>query len=353
MSLAHHRAHLTPVADQALIAQRIGTLAAGLRGQWQAGGYRVAMQEADFVWGSNAVVLNQSMMLLQAYRMLGHADDLRAAQAGLDYVLGRNALGLSFVTGFGKRPSLYPHHRPSQADKVAAPVPGLLTGGPQPGQQDKAECKTPYPSALAGLSYLDNVCSYASNEIAINWNAPLVYVSAALDQLNGLTTSTGNTMENPDVALAAIARDEQNLQFDTFTSDTALEIGLKVIALAREKNQSVAVNITRNGTLMFYHGMSGTSSDHQDWIRRKSNLVNRTGHSSFYIHTEVKNKGGDFDAIPTLDPREYAAHGGSFPLVIRGTGAVGTITVSGLPGPEDHALVVAAIKACLKSGGPL
>jgi endoglucanase len=200
------------------------------------------------------------------------------------------------------------------------------------------------------------VCSYASNEIAINWNAPLVYVSAALDQLTGATTSTtstGSTMENPDVALAAIARDEQNLQFDTFTSDTALEIGLKVIALAREKKQSVAVNITRNGTLMFYHGMSGTTSDHQDWIRRKSNLVNRTGHSSFYIHTEVKNKGGDFDAIPTLDARDYAAHGGSFPLVIRGTGAVGTITVSGLPGPEDHALVVAAIKACLKSGGAL
>lgn len=345
MSLAHHRTHLTPAADQALIASRIEALAASLRSQRKASAYGVALQEQDFVWGSNAVVLNQSMMLLQAYRLSGNAENLKAAQAGLDYVLGRNATGYSFVTGFGARPPLHPHHRPSQADTVGAPVPGLLTGGPQAGQQDKATCGAPYPSALAGLSYLDDACSYASNEIAINWNAPLVYVSAALDQL------TGAAMPQPDSALAAIARQEQLLQFESFSNDTALEIGLKLVAMAREKQQAIAVNITRNGTLLFYHGMTGTSSEHQDWIRRKSNLVNRTGHSSFYIHTEVKNKGGDIDAIATLDARDYAAHGGSFPLIVKGAGAVGTITVSGLPGVQDHALVVAALKAYLKIGG--
>ncbi|WP_426107044.1 heme-degrading domain-containing protein [Massilia sp. TSP1-1-2] len=347
ISLAHHRAHLTGAADQALIATRIESLAATLRAQWQTSAYHVAMQEADFVWGSNAVVLNQSMMLLQAYRLSGNGENLKAAQAGLDYVLGRNATGTSFVTGFGARAPLHPHHRPSQADQVAAPVPGMLTGGPQNGQQDKAECSTAYPSALAALSYLDNVCSYASNEIAINWNAPLVYVTAALDQL------TGTTMEQPDAALAAIARQEQALQFDAFDNRTALAIGLEIIAMARKKKQSVAVNITRNGTLLFYHGMDGTSADHQDWIRRKSNLVNRTGHSSMYVHADVKNKGGDIDAIATLDPREYAAHGGAFPLTVKGAGAVGTITVSGLPGPQDHALVVAALKSYLKIRGEL
>ena len=347
MSLAHHRARLSPVADQSLIAARVESLAASLRSQWKASAYRVAMQEADFVWGSNAVVLNQSMMLLQAYRLSGNADNLRAAQGGLDYTLGRNAVGYSFVTGFGARPSLHPHHRPSQADKLAAPIPGFLTGGPNPGQQDKAECP-PYPGALAAMSYLDHVCSYASNEIAINWNAPLVYVTAALDELTG-----AKNMEQPNAALAAIARQEEMLQFDTFTNDTALEIGLKLVEMARQQKKSVAVNITRNGTVLFYHGMNGTSSDHADWIRRKSNLVNRTGHSSFYIHTEVKNNGGDYDAIPTLDAREYAAHGGSFPLTVRGAGTVGTITVSGLPGPEDHAMVVAALKSYLKIGGEL
>jgi endoglucanase len=144
----------------------------------------VPLKTSDFVWGSNAVVLNQAMMLVQAYR-LGHgrqAGYLQAAQSALDYVLGRNATGYSFVTGFGAHPPMHPHHRPSEADGIAAPVPGWLVGGPNPGQEDIKNCKT-YPSSVPALSYLDNVCSYASNEVAINWNAPLVYVSAALGAL--------------------------------------------------------------------------------------------------------------------------------------------------------------------------
>nr|ACN58963.1 cellulase precursor [uncultured bacterium BLR10] len=348
MSLAHHRARLTPLADRKLIASRIDGLAASLAAGWKTSAYRVALQERDFVWGSNAVVLNQSMMLLQGYRLNGKADYLNAAQSGLDYVLGRNATAYSFVTGFGARPALHPHHRPSQADTVDAPVPGFLVGGPQAGQQDQKDCP-PYPAKLPATSYLDNVCSYASNEVAINWNAPLVYVSAALDQLTPkkATSTAGPAMEQK-VDLATLVRQEQLLQFDSFTNDTALELGLRVIELARAAHKTVAVNITRDGLVLFHHGMQGTTADNLNWIRRKSNLVNRTGHSSFYTHTEVKNGGGDYDAIPTLDPREFAAHGGSFPLVIKGAGPIGTITVTGLPGAEDHAMVVAALKACLK-----
>ena len=141
------------------------------------------MQSGDFIWGSNSVVLNQSMMLLQGYRLNGKAAYLQAAQSGLDYVLGRNAVGTSFVTGFGARSAQHPHHRPSVADGVVAPVPGFLVGGPQPGQQDKGDCRSSYPSAVPAKSWLDDGCSYASNEIAINWNAPLVYVTAALQAL--------------------------------------------------------------------------------------------------------------------------------------------------------------------------
>lgn len=344
VSLAHHRATLTPAADRKLIARRIDDVAASLARTWAGSAYRVAMQEADFVWGSNAVVLNQSLMLLQGYRLNGNADYLRAAQSGLDYVLGRNAVGMSFVTGFGARPAMHPHHRPSQADQVTAPVPGFLTGGPQPGQQDKAECRA-YPSALAALSYLDDVCSFASNEVAINWNAPLVYVSAALDEL---TRTEKMTIADP--VLAKILRQEQLLQFDAFDNDQALEIGLKLVGMARANKQSVAIDITQDGSQLFFHRMPGTTRDNADWIRRKSNLVKRTGHSSLYTHTEVTTRGGDIDA---LDAREYAAHGGSFPLTIRGEGMVGTITVSGLPGPQDHALVVQALKQYLKVEGEL
>lgn len=170
----------------------------------------------------------------------------------------------------------------------------------------------------------------------------------ALLALVGGVTSVHAQGGAPKVDLATLARQEQVLQFDSFDNDTALALGLQVVELARAKGKSVGVNITRDGTMLFFHGMRGTTADNADWIRRKSNLVNRTGHSSFYIHNEVKNNGGNIDAMPGLDPREFAAQGGSFPLVLKGVGRIGTITVSGLPGEEDHALVVAALKAYLK-----
>jgi len=143
--------------------------------------YRVSMAAKDFVWGSNAVLLNQAMVLAAAHGVQPRADYLDAAQSALDYVLGRNGPGMAFVTGFGTVSPQHPHHRPSEADGIEAPVPGWLVGGPNPGQQDLQGCGAKaYPSKLPALSYLDDVCSYASGEVAINWNAPLVYVAAAL-----------------------------------------------------------------------------------------------------------------------------------------------------------------------------
>ena len=183
ISLAQHLKQLGPKADRKLITAGVTDLAESLRKEWSGSAYKIAMKKADFVWGSSAVVLNQGMVLLQAYRLTHQKEYLQAAQSSLDYALGRNATGYSFVTGYGAKPAMHPHHRPSEADTVAAPVPGFLVGGPQSGQQDKADCKVPYPSAITAKSYLDDHCSYASNEVAINWNAPLVYVSAGVDVL--------------------------------------------------------------------------------------------------------------------------------------------------------------------------
>jgi endoglucanase len=183
ISLAHHRDNLTAVADKQLIANRIDGLAANLQSVWATSAYRVTMQKNDFVWGSNSVALGQAMMLVQGYRLNGKREYLDAAQAMLDYVLGRNATDMSFVTGYGDKSTSHPHHRPSEADGIVEPIPGFIAGGPQPGQQDKSDCGVSYPSNIAAKSYLDNWCSYASNEIAINWNAPLVYVSAAIQAL--------------------------------------------------------------------------------------------------------------------------------------------------------------------------
>ncbi len=189
ISLAHHRARLTPAADRRLIEQRVRGLGDELVARWRTSAWRVSMQDADFVWGSNSTVLNQALMLIQAARLApagsaAQRDALAAAQSLFDYVLGRNPTGMSMVTGFGSVSPRHPHHRPSEADGVVAPVPGFLVGGANPGQQDQRDCPVAYPSSAPALSYLDHFCSYASNEVAINWNAPLVYVSAALQALN-------------------------------------------------------------------------------------------------------------------------------------------------------------------------
>lgn len=181
-SLAQHRDRLGK-ADAELVTTRVRGFGDELAATWRASAYRLTMESAaDFVWGSNSQALNQALMLIQAYRLSGDRVQLDAAQSVLDYVLGRNPLGMSYVTGFGQRSPLHPHHRPSEADGVDAPVPGFIVGGPNPGQQDQKNCPR-YPSALPALSYIDHGCSYAANEVAINWNAPLVYVSAALQAL--------------------------------------------------------------------------------------------------------------------------------------------------------------------------
>lgn len=184
ISLASELPKLPDDAARAKVRDGVTGEAAKLATKWSQSAWRVTMQPQDFRWGSNADVLNQAMMLLQGYRLDGQRVQLDAAQSQLDYILGRNPLGVSFVTGQGARSPMNIHHRPSEADGIAAPVPGWLSGGPNPGQQDAKDCgAVRYPSQLPALSWLDHTCSYASNEVAINWNAPLVYVSAALQAL--------------------------------------------------------------------------------------------------------------------------------------------------------------------------
>jgi endoglucanase len=134
------------------------------------------------------VAANQGVALLCAFQLTGDSTYLRAAIANLDYLLGRNGTTYCFVTGFGSLSPMHIHHRPSKADNIVPPVPGLLAGGPNPHQEDGVKS---YPSSLPALSYTDNDSSYASNEICINWNAPLAFLAVGLEALvspNGLPT---------------------------------------------------------------------------------------------------------------------------------------------------------------------
>ncbi|MCR5130804.1 MAG: glycoside hydrolase family 9 protein [Prevotella sp.] len=139
----------------------------------------------DFNWGClGGSFCSTGVALLFAYQMSNDSKYLTAARENADYVLGRNALGFCYVTGFGTKSPMNPHHRISAADGIEKPFPGLLVGGPNPGQQDKANVHQPYPSNFPDESYIDDAESYASNEIAINWNAELVSLMGWLDALN-------------------------------------------------------------------------------------------------------------------------------------------------------------------------
>ncbi|MCM5663170.1 glycoside hydrolase family 9 protein [Galbibacter mesophilus] len=134
----------------------------------------------DFHWGSNSDVLNASMLMAQAYRITKDKKYLQAVRENTDYVLGKNPMGYSYVTGYGSKTPMFIHHRQSAADSIAEPVPGLLSGGPNSRQNDKEHVD--YPANVAPMkSWVDEEPSYASNEICLNWNAPLTYILGFLE----------------------------------------------------------------------------------------------------------------------------------------------------------------------------
>ncbi|MGI4750425.1 MAG: glycoside hydrolase family 9 protein [Janthinobacterium lividum] len=133
----------------------------------------------EYNWGSNSSAANQGIALIQAYVLTKNPKYLDAALTNLDYLLGRNATGYSFLTGYGSKTPMHPHHRPSVSDGVVDPVPGMLVGGANPGMQDGVK----YPSAIPDRAYIDDDRAYAANEIAINWNAPFTYLINAVEAL--------------------------------------------------------------------------------------------------------------------------------------------------------------------------
>lgn len=138
---------------------------------------------SDFGWGSLAEgCCCMGVSYLYANALTGNRDYVVAALENANYMLGQNATGFSYVTGFGTHPFMNPHHRICHADGIEDPIPGLLSGGPNPGKQDEATCPY-YTNDFADECYLDNMNSYATNEIAINWNASMVAMVGWLDSL--------------------------------------------------------------------------------------------------------------------------------------------------------------------------
>jgi endoglucanase len=146
--------------------------------QSETNGYGNTLAITDYIWGSNGVAANQALLLILANHFQPSAA-LNCALNNLHYLLGRNCFGLSWVTQLGTRPFQHPHHRPSMVG--SAPWPGLLSGGPNAQPDDSVANTLPHKPPMH--MYIDNQFAYSVNEVAINWNAPLVFLLAAAHSL--------------------------------------------------------------------------------------------------------------------------------------------------------------------------
>ena len=138
----------------------------------------------DFFWGCNSEgCCWRGIECLYAYRLTGEDKYLVNAERCLNHILGQNATGFCYVTGFGTRPTQDPHHRLSFSHAKGT-LPGFLAGGPNRMRQDEGIDGVRYPEHVsADECYLDFQPSYASNEVTINWNVTLFALTAGIDAL--------------------------------------------------------------------------------------------------------------------------------------------------------------------------
>ena len=238
-------------------------------------GFGVVMAKDDFVWGSNAVASNQGVWLLHAYYLTGEQKYYKAAVKVLDYLLGKNPLDMSFVTGYGTKSPKMPHHRPSTSDNVEEPVPGMLVGGPQPGGEDvgsAAEWKcSDYRTGQAATAYTDQRCSYATNEVAINWNAPLAYLAGALEAINAGYA--------PEFAAAGVAKNDVPASSSSTVSSSSFEVPA-----------SSSSNVPQSSSSVTPANSSSSVTTPVDVSSSSANIESSSSQESIAIYTPVEFK---------------------------------------------------------------
>jgi uncharacterized protein (UPF0303 family) len=161
----------------------------------------------------------------------------------------------------------------------------------------------------------------------------------------------------PPGSLAAligrILAEIDELQFRSFSKDDALDLGLLLVQLGRQRSYPIAIDISKGDQVLFHAALEGATPDNERWIKAKQRTAVRYEVPSLLVGLRARAAGQRIEDNAWFDQREYAAHGGSFPVYLRGTGVVGTVTVSGLPQKDDHELVVEALTEILGRPGTL
>jgi uncharacterized protein (UPF0303 family) len=146
-------------------------------------------------------------------------------------------------------------------------------------------------------------------------------------------------------AIAGIEDQVAELQFDRFTAADALALGLRLVELGTARNLPIAIDIRRGDHMVFHVALDGATYDNDLWAAAKSRTALRYAEPSLLVGLRARRGGGRPEDNPMLDPARYAAHGGAFPVYVRGVGPVAVVTVSGLPQVADHELVVEALRS--------
>ena len=156
----------------------------------------------------------------------------------------------------------------------------------------------------------------------------------------------------PAEDLAIIEAQEAALHFASFDANTAWQLGsiLRDMLLARDAGGTIEIELANQ--VLFACVTPGATPGQADWIRRKRNTVRRFARSSYWVGRTLERDSETLQSRHGLELRDFAAHGGGFPLILASAGCVGSIVLSGLPQRDDHNVVVAAISQLLQKSVP-
>jgi endoglucanase len=269
LSLTHLRTLLPTGTDTSGIKSKVKAQADYLKGRAAICPYGTSMYDSwVFNWGSNSNAASHGLMLLQTFDLTKDSSYLKIAIADLDYILGRNGANYSFITGYGAVSPMDIHHRISGADGAAEPVPGLMAGGPNVDSPSDCGGSSTYPSTFAGKAYLDAYCSYSTNEIAINWNAPFAYLSNVIEAIEAgaqyevlnytPVLPTDIILVIDTMAVTSTQEIETTLQLSVYPNPTKDKLNVEF----KNNNEKISIVLTDlRGTIL--HRKENTGSGNQ------------------------------------------------------------------------------------------
>ena len=347
LSLNIHADSLTADANIALAKSKLIDLVENAKNNIITSPYRICGD--NYYWGGNNAYANMGMLFMQAFKLTKNASYFNAALSSLDYLLGRNATSYCFVTGMGTKSPMDIHHRISGSDGIANPIPGLLVGGPNAG--NITDCgASKYVSLLPAKAYADLLCSYSTNEIAINWNAPLAFLAGAIEceYLNNFTEvmPVYFSVSSKNIALPSKSGKkyqviiEGNTDWSLSSSSSWIDMSVKsgtgsaVVQLSSNSDNSSEQN--RMGKILIYNQGKLTDSIAvtQNGLRRNFRIEAEDYTEMLGLQTETTSDSDGVSNLGYVDANDWATYNidvsfsGIYELIVRHAGYTGDFDIS-------------------------